>query len=274
MLQALRTASESYLEVPLADAEVVFPFSVSKTFLEMLRSTCKSLGVRLPRSAHLPAALLAVDAYANCDNNAERLVLTVDYSRAALTALLVYEDNRLFEIEREVHDTALGADALSDSPDQGRADLVRALHEITRLPLQEGNPWVGALSTSSGQDRADLEELISRGLQHSNGEGLTRISALVLIGDSAGDGQLQEVLKEVLSEQPDSLLKEANARRTGSVDPIFAAARGVAHACWDHLDYMPTGFMHNGRWIEPCSLIDDPPRLTPQKHNSTTYTPN
>ncbi|KAL8723922.1 MAG: hypothetical protein Q9166_008220, partial [cf. Caloplaca sp. 2 TL-2023] len=215
MLQALRTASESYLETPLAGVEVVVPFPASDAFLRTLRSTCSSLGIYLPLSAPPPAGILAARAYGigrGCPDDDqwydEQLILTVDYSRAALTALLVYEDCGYFEMGDDLHNTTLGADALSTSSDRGRADLARALRKITRLPLHIGN-----------------------------GAGLTEISELILIGESAGDKQLQDVLKEVLSEQSDSLLKGANERRTGVIDPIFAASRGVAYDCWDRLEY-------------------------------------
>ncbi|KAL8928487.1 MAG: hypothetical protein Q9208_001721 [Pyrenodesmia sp. 3 TL-2023] len=211
MLQSLKIASESYLEAPLAGVEVVVPFSASDAFLRRLRSTSSSLGIYLPESAHPPAGILAACAYGlgeYCADDvvapAGKVILTVDYSRAALTALLADEDCGILEIEEELHDTTLGADALSTSPVQVRAGLVRAFRKLT----------------SRRSHRMEISEL-------------------VLIGESAGDKQLQDVLKEVLKERFDMLLKGANERRTGVLDPLFVASRVVAYTCWAHMDISP-----------------------------------
>lgn len=63
------------------------------------------------------------------------------------------------------------------------------------------------------------------------------ISELVLIGESAGDKQLQDVLKEVLKERFDTLLKGVNERRTGVINPLFVASRAVAYDYWAHMDF-------------------------------------
>ncbi|KAL8758817.1 MAG: hypothetical protein Q9184_003812 [Pyrenodesmia sp. 2 TL-2023] len=208
MLQSLRIASESYLEAPLTGVEVVVPFSASDAFLRRLRSTSSFLGIYLPVSAPPPAGILAALAYGlgeDCPDDdrahGEKAILTVDYSRAALTAVLVHEDCGAFDIENELHDTTFGADALSDSPGEVRAGLVQALRKLIRRPPQS-----------------------------------MEISELVLIGDSAGDKQVQDVLKEVLGAKSDTLFKGANERRTGVIDPHFAASRGMAYISWARQD--------------------------------------
>ena len=53
----------------------------------------------------------------NQEDDPAQLVLTVDYSRAALTALLVVEECGVFEMRRVPHNRKLGSDALVKEPD-------------------------------------------------------------------------------------------------------------------------------------------------------------
>ena len=144
----------------------------------------------------------------NQQDDHEQLIITVDYSRAAITALLVYEDCSVFESRRVLHDIQLGADELSGANDLDtpRDLLARALREVISLPLEDGN-----------------------------GAGLTRISELVLLGESAGDPRLHDALTEVLSERSYDFSAAAWKRPMGSFDPLFAASRGLALDCWDRL---------------------------------------
>lgn len=220
MLKALKTATESYLQASLSTAEVVVPFPVAESYLDALRSACSSLSLQMPMSAQPPAGILAARAHGiggNCDtaDDPAQLILTVDYSRAALTALLVAEECGIFEVRRVLHDTRLGADALSrgsdaPGPNRSRGDLASALREITRLPVEDGN-----------------------------GEEVTRVGELVLLGESAGDRRLHDVLKEVLGEQSGSLVTTASDGRRRMIDPLFAASRGVAQDCWSRMNFRP-----------------------------------
>ena len=47
------------------------------------------------------------------DHEPAQLILTVDYSDAALTVLLLVEECNVFEYRRVLHDTGLGADTVS-----------------------------------------------------------------------------------------------------------------------------------------------------------------
>ena len=237
MLKALKVATESYLEGPLSDAEVVVPFPVTNSFLETLRSACSSLSLSMPMSAQPPAGILAARANAiggHCTNGVEtvdfpnseqqqepeQLILTIDYSRAAMTALLVVEECSIFEYRHVLHDTRLGSNELltrekNDARDRSsptRRDLLaRALRNVTSLlPLEDGN-----------------------------GAGLSRISDLVLLGESAGDRLLRDALTEALSELSYDFPVAAALGKpaVGSFDPLFAASRGVALDCWDRLNY-------------------------------------
>lgn len=224
MLKALDTATESYLGTSVSSAEVVLPFPVSISFLKALRAVCFSLSLKLPLSALPPAGIFAarVDGIGGkCEvtgsneateldvkDDPEQLILTVDYSRAALTALLVVEECGIFEYRGVLHDTSLGADALSRRSDSSRSDITHALRNITSLPLEDGN-----------------------------GAGLKQISELILLGESAGDQRLEDVLKEILGEQSGRLFSSVSDRRTKPIDPLFAASNGVAQDCLDRINF-------------------------------------
>jgi hypothetical protein len=224
MLKALKTATESYLEASISAAEVVVPFPVSDAYLDILHSTFSSLSLHVPLSAQPPAGILAARAHGmvrKCNavirdkgsdqgqaDDPMQLILTVDYTQAALTALLVVEECGVFEYRRVLHDTRLSVDGLSGGSGTNRGDLLRALQSFTRLPLEDGN-----------------------------GDEVERISNLVLLGESAGDQQLHDVLKDVLGERYSRLAITVSGEHTKNIDPLYAALRGVAEDCWDRLEY-------------------------------------
>lgn len=215
MLKALKTATESYLEPPLSAAEVVMPFPVPESYLNDLRSAGSSLSLHLHFSAQDPAGILVLHFYdlgrkcrwygVEVDNDLVPLILTAYYSRAALTALLVTKVCGLLEYERILHDTSLGADRVfgSSRSDSTREGLIRALRGLISLPVG-----------------------------HGNGIGLKRISNLVLMGESASDRRLHDVLKEVLAEQPGDLVTTLSDERRMVIDPLFATSRAAAQNCW------------------------------------------
>ena len=233
MLRTLKTATESYLEAPLSAAEIVFPFPVSSSYLDTLRAACFSLGLHMPMSAQPPAGITAATARRiggkcnyivddkvseqNQEDDPAQLILTVDYSRAALTTLLVVEECGVFEVRRVVHDTNLGTDVLAKGSDNSgscstKDGLTNALHNVTHLPLKDGN-----------------------------GAELTKISELVMLGESASNQRLINVLKDVLADQSNNLVATMDARQVGNMDPVFAASRGVAWDCWDRLNFERSG---------------------------------
>lgn len=240
MLQALKAATEAYLEASLSIAEVVFPFPISDTCLDAVRSAFSSLSLQMPLSKQTPAGILAARANGiggQCnfttariydessiqsqsgrdDDPSAQIILTVDYSEAALTALLVFEECNIFEYRRVLHDTNLGADALSKVPPDARQDdLVRALRRITALPLEDGG----------------------------NGAEIHYISELVLLGELAWDRTLRDSLCQVLEEQSHpgkyhhvTVLQRDPCTTKTLVNPLFAASRGVAQDCWERLDF-------------------------------------
>jgi len=223
MLKALKTATESFLEASISTAEITVPFPVPDSYLDSLRSACSSLSLHMPLSAQPPAGILAARAngiVGKCDmvsayevseqsqaNDPAQLILTISYTRAALTTLLVVEECGVFEYRRVLHDTRLGVDGLSGRSDSSYDDLGRALRNVTSLPLEDGN-----------------------------GAELKWISNLVLLGESAGDQRLHDVLKAVLGEQFGRLAPTVSEGRMGITDPLYAASRGVAQDCWDRIE--------------------------------------
>ena len=139
-------------------------------------------------------------------NDLGQLILTVDYSDAALTAILVFEECNIFEYRRVLHDMRLGASTLSTTPENGQNDLVHALRNITALPLEDGN-----------------------------GVELIHISEVVLLGERADDRRLHKALEEVLFRDKrnarSDIAGRGNDRITNHVGPLFAASRGVAYDC-------------------------------------------
>ena len=227
MLDALKTAAEAYVETSLAAAEVVFPFPMSDDYLDALRSAMSSISLQMPMSQQPPAGILAARAYGignECksaavvnsgseqsqmnDDEPAQLILTVDYSDAALTVLLLVEECNVFEYRRVLHDTGLGADTISRTPNDSHDDLARALRHITTLPLEDGN-----------------------------GAELRRISQLVLLGERANDRLLHRALEEILRENYRNIANKRGEVWKDSIEPLFAASSGLAQDCWDRLEY-------------------------------------
>ena len=153
------------------------------------------------------------------------LILTVDFSRAALTATLFYEEDCIFELLRELHRVDLASDALDKCEQEQRAinpgadtiddclgSLTRALGKIAELPIRREHSWPAE------------EDFF-----------LTRIDGLVLLGERGTDLRLRSILKEVLANQSDGIISHA-AVGDEMVDPSFAAARGVAAVTWGQQD--------------------------------------
>ena len=123
------------------------------------------------------------------------------------------EECSVFEYWHVLHDTSLDADGLSRGYYTPRSSsshgaLASALCDLTNLPLGVGN-----------------------------GPGLKQISKLILLGESVGDRRLHEVLKEILGERSDNLVTTISDGRARTIDPLFAASRGLAQDRWDRMDF-------------------------------------
>lgn len=141
--------------------------------------------------------------------DAAQLVLTVDYSRAALTAMLWIVESGVFEYSRIRHDLDLGADALyecqhSPSDKPCYEGLAEALRQIVKMPLEAAASNVP-----------------------------TMVGSLVLLGEQATDEHLKETLQQVLQEQAVQMsMTRPEWSKDMMIDPLFVAASGVAEASW------------------------------------------
>jgi hypothetical protein len=214
MLKALKVAAESYLETTVCIAETVLPFYFARPYDQILSKASASVSLSLPFPIIAPAGIWAARAYGlagECygpNQTPDRLIVTIEYSRAALTALLVDEECGIFEYRRVVHDPRLGLDGI-DGSEASWSDLERALRKLTELPLQ-----------------------------HGNGEGLKHISSVVVFGESARDSRMQNALRNVLGERYNSL-----ATADGAIQPLFAAARCAAWYTWTRLNPSEEAFI-------------------------------
>ena len=229
MLNSLKTATESYLGHPIATVEIAVPFPISMAWRDLLHQASAALSLNVPTTLSSPAgiyAALAQGTGGSCyrsttDGEAddpEQLILTVAYTDAALTALLVDEECGVFEWRRVLHDTTLGRAAIKRQCETASAadcilPLTQALSDLIRLPLEDGN-----------------------------GADLTHISELVLHGEAANDPQLHFVLGKVLYEHHSPIWRSTI---TPDLPRLFKAARGLAWQSW----YRADSASHPG---DPC----------------------
>lgn len=158
ILDALKTAAEAYEDTSLVAAEVVLPLPVLDDYLDALRSAMSSVSLQMTMSEQSPAGILAARAHGvgnECnpaavtdrvseqsqmnDHEPAQLILTVNCSDAALTVLLLAEECNVFEYRRVLHDTGLGADTISRTPNGSHEDRAngRLLHRVLEEILQD-----------------------------------------------------------------------------------------------------------------------------------------
>ena len=220
MLLALKVATESYLEGPIAVADLAVPFSLTQSGEQLLKSASSIAGFKrvlgTPIAGQAAARANGIGACHyyhekdHCDGeDAPQLLLTVDYSRATLTAMLWLEDTGVYEERRIRHNVDLGGDALyscqhSRSEEPCYERLAEALRQLVKMPLED-----------TGSDVPGMVE------------------GLVLLGVGATDGHLKVALQQVQQEQA-VLMSIANPiwDEIGICNPVFAAARGIAGASW------------------------------------------
>jgi hypothetical protein len=214
MLKALKASTESYLEAPVHMAELTLPFRAQENdFQNKLRSACKVVGLRNALSRYPTAGEQAARAYGIVGHYPEempRLVLTVEYSRAALTMHLWEEDEATYMKLRVLHHTELGAAALQYCHESQKEEekceslLLEAMRPFLKLPV-------------TGLDPACPQ----------------MIAAVALLGESSENHRLSLALKKILREQFEGVLQYPVSQH-GSylIDPVFAASRGIAEASW------------------------------------------
>ena len=198
MLRALRAAAEGYFEAKITTVEVVFPFLINQKGFSDTSSATEALSVRVPRfpinlSTLVILQLSGLDQ--DCgDIEEDRLVLTIDFSRAALTTNLFVDTCGIIERKHDFHSIELGADALLATPEVTGENIAQALHKISELP----------------RDVWDTEA--------------DHISYIVLLGESACDHRFHDVLKEAFGKSHRVMINSGKGCETY----LFAAARSAA----------------------------------------------
>jgi hypothetical protein len=206
MLKSLKIASESYLEDSVSTAEITVPFPISKPFFDTLRYATKSISISIPATPAAPAGkLAAIHVYdigpGNCDyfpdpQDPAQAFLTVEYTRSALTALLVYEECGVYDNIRVLHETDVGS---RESTHDRRAKLTTALGVLTKMPVK------------------------------CDGVVLKSLSNVVLLGESSQDQLLHDVLKDVLSKQEQSVNETTVFdQHEAPLNPVFAGSLAAA----------------------------------------------
>jgi hypothetical protein len=223
MLLALKIATESYLEGPVAVTDLAVPFPLPESGQQLLSSVSSLagfenvLGIQIAGQAAARANGIGVchnhhpvEDHCSSQHTTPQLVLTVDYSRAALTAMLWIEESSIFEYRRIKHDLDIGTDALSRCQQHSQGDeecykqLAEALRQVIKMPLKETESNVPSV-----------------------------IGVLVLLGERATDERFNEILQQVLWEQAMVMsVKSPEWKESGMINPVFAAARGVGAASW------------------------------------------
>ncbi|KAJ5577639.1 uncharacterized protein N7459_006603 [Penicillium hispanicum] len=209
MLKSLKIAIESYQEASVSTAEITVPFPISGTFYDTLRSAAKSVSISIPATPAAPAGrLAALHVYGigpgKCDYypspsdppDPAQVFLTVEYTRSALTALLIVEECGLYEDLRVLHETHLGS---QESPQDIRAELTTALGDVVKMPIEY------------------------------DGESFKSLSNVVLLGESSESQILQDVLKELLGKQQRSGINTSVVdQHKDPVSRVFAASVAAA----------------------------------------------
>ncbi|KAL9003998.1 MAG: hypothetical protein Q9188_003160 [Gyalolechia gomerana] len=212
MLKGLRRVTESRIASAVSTAEIVVPFSVPVSpapaqLYDVLASVTYSLRLDVPLLRQPATGIIAARTYGLGQEctwefwSTEQLILSLDYSRAALTAMLIQGECCVYLTAYDRHDTSLGLDGLAQIPHNGGP-----LRNFTSQPVGPGG-----------------------------NEGLEYIDELVLLGESA-NGQLRDTLEEDLGGQHFARLFNPAAVRMETIDPLWVAARGTAHDCWLRMD--------------------------------------
>ncbi|KAF2670721.1 hypothetical protein BT63DRAFT_199809 [Microthyrium microscopicum] len=175
MLKALKTATDSYLETTISTAQVAFPFKTSQKLRDQLSAAAHSFlpGIRVTGSPAGALAIFAYDVVGDVEDD-DKVLVSVEYTKAALTGHLLYLADGVVKIKRVLHSLEFGADALH------QAASVSAIEETMK---------------------ASLREMIHMPIKADHGPPIEHISNVIVIGEAAENKRLNEVLKSVIGEQ-------------------------------------------------------------------------
>jgi hypothetical protein len=222
MLKGLKAATETHLETPMTAVSISSPFLIwpRNPFHDNLRTAVESLGLNYKGTRTASIAITGIyglegqcdlDVFKTPDqkepDDPAKTYLSLDYSRAGISAFLVEDDCGVAEVLRELHNTTLAANV--EFPGK-HEDLSRTLKNIMR-PIDER--LFGAVSR----------------------EHPVEISELVMLGESTDDAMLHEVLSEILGTNYTDL-KAGSDERATIHDPLFAGSRAAAMGCLNQLD--------------------------------------
>jgi hypothetical protein len=221
MLRVLKFATETYLGTEISNATISLPFPIghqrlsANSFSARLDQSASTLNLKVPPPATAFSNIIREDhlaklrkrspyTYFSCHPDDEGLALSVDFSDAALTAMIevtVWDgDDDHSNIARILHRPDLGAKELFKVQDW-REKLTNALRSVT---------------ASSTESEAEPDY----------------INMLVLLGDAARDARLHEALQDVLGEHYDRLIATAKGDASNARDPQFLGVASAAHWNW------------------------------------------
>lgn len=203
MLHSLRIATESYLETRVITVDVFFPSRPSSAMVRSLRLAASNSGLDLTGTSAAAGQIAAFDILGDnwdCEDP-EKLIVTVEWSRAALAAMLYSVDCGVFEGIRGFQSFTLGSEDFSKSK---RSAILQKLRDLIQTPTE-----------------------------------FDRIGAFIVLGEDGGDDRLWSMLRTAFTladwgPQPIVTLDMFN----GDVDPAFVAALGAAKDNWAKIQPM------------------------------------
>lgn len=213
MLAALRDSVAIYLPRSTTFSVVVaVPFPTSALFRESVRSIGSSLSLKV--LYQIPAAevvsmkleppfCIEVRMGTIAMHDGYDLVLAIDYTRAALTAMMLAGRCDGYHAERVLHDTSFGADGMSREANHSRVALKHALQQLTTLPMK----------------------------CRFDGTRFDSIQRVILFGDGNNDTRLREVLGEVLQDRRLQYQVLGRGAFWSMFESAFDVARYAAQSC-------------------------------------------
>ena len=241
MLDALKTATESYLGEQMKYVEVVLTFRQSDQFLEDLSSALSELSLKTLRFLRAPSGLWVWDTQCipSTDDWADRsleTVITIDYTKSSLTVTTFDEDGDcVYANHGYTHHSSLGSDLVSADPPMGRERLKSALKQLLR-PSSVSQP---------------------------DAKPVTALKDVLVLGESGNDPVLRQLLDQVLKQAYNSSVGVAAPKQPESV---FAASRAAAWNCWRELNdpfknfliHCDSTFDRLVNWLQPAYTNGEP----------------
>lgn len=210
MLAVLKDCVEMYLDEATPSMKITLPYPLSHRFSDSVWSISSSLS--LNDWHYLPAGALISqhEAGKHCKetmgyyDHDNFLVLTIDYTQAALTAMILGRLCGRFHVERALHEPRFGAANLAANDDH--MALKNALQQFIVLPVK----------------------------CRKNERRFSSIDKVIVFGDAVNDPQIHRVLKEVLKQRPYDVVTDAYSNASQTPQPAFHAARQAAYDSGKH----------------------------------------